>query len=151
VPDTQAQLREAFEYAAVARLATIDADDRPNVVPICFAVREGTLYSAVDQKPKRSRKLKRLANIAARPSVSVLVDHYSDDWAKLWWMAAEGQAVIVDDATEAALAIDLLCAKYAQYRAAPPRGAVVAVRIDRWHGWSAALGTTTRIEERAER
>ena len=151
VPDTGDELRAAFEHAAVACLATIDADDRPNAVPICFAVRDGSLYSAVDHKPKRSRKLKRLENIAARPAVSVIVDHYSDDWTQLWWMVAEGQAEIVSEAAEAALAVDLLGAKYAQYRTTPPTGAVVALRIDRWHGWSAALGTTIRIEEPAER
>ena len=151
MPDTGDELRAAFENATVARLATIDSDDRPNVVPICFVVREASLYSAVDHKPKRSRKLKRLVNIATHPAVSVIVDHYADDWTQLWWMVAEGRAEIVSDAAEATLAVDLLRAKYAQYRAAPPAGAVVALRIDRWHGWSAALGTTIRIEEPAER
>src|SRR5437763_4247439 len=72
--------------ARVARLATTDPDGRPHLVPIVFAIDGDTLYSAVDAKPKRSRKLRRVENARARPDVTVLVDHYDEDWAKLWWI-----------------------------------------------------------------
>ena len=76
--------------ARVARLATIDPDGRPHVVPIVFALEGETLYSAVDRKPKRSQTLRRIENARARPDVTVLVDHYEDDWARLWWIRLRG-------------------------------------------------------------
>ena len=96
-----------------------------------------TVYSAVDEKPKRSRKLKRLENIRARPAVSLLVDRFDDDWSKLWWIVAEGQAQILEPEGEAGKALQLLAAKYPQYEAASPQGAVIAIRVERWRSWSA--------------
>jgi PPOX class probable F420-dependent enzyme len=63
----------------VARLATTDPDGRPHLVPIVFVLHSGTLYSAVDRNPKRSRTLRRIENARARPDVTVLVDHYDED------------------------------------------------------------------------
>lgn len=144
-------LRAAFTRADVARLGTVDDSGRPNLVPICFALSGTSLYTAVDGKPKRSRKLKRLENIRAHPAVSVLVDHYEDDWSQLWWIVAEGRAEIVDDEAESATAIGLLSAKYAEYEASPPAGPVIAVRVERWRSWSAESGSATRTEAPAER
>src|SRR5207244_611648 len=83
--------------AKVARLATIGAGGKPHVVPITFAVDGDTIYFAVDAKPKRTTDLKRLRNIAANSSVSVLVDHYEDDWTKLWWVRVDGTARLLAD------------------------------------------------------
>jgi PPOX class probable F420-dependent enzyme len=122
----------------VARLATVDAAGRPHVVPICFAVDGDTLYFAVDAKPKRTADLKRLRNIAANPAVSVLFDHYEDDWSKLWWVRVDGAARVVGDAAEADRAIGLLVGRYTQYARTRPGGPVVAIAIDRMSGWSPA-------------
>jgi PPOX class probable F420-dependent enzyme len=122
----------------VARLATADLTGRPHVVPICFVVDGDTLYFAVDAKPKRTADLKRLRNIAANPAVSVLFDHYEDDWSKLWWVRVDGGARLVVDAAEAGRAIELLAGRYAQYARARPGGPVVAIAIDRISGWSPA-------------
>jgi hypothetical protein len=70
--------RQRFAAARVARLAT--ASRPPHLVPVTFAVDGDTVYTAVDAKPKRSRRLRRLANIEADPAVALLADHYSDDW-----------------------------------------------------------------------
>ena len=87
-PDVQeAIVRERVRTARVARLATTDPDGRPHLVPIVFVLDGQTLYSAVDAKPKRSRRLRRLANARERPDVTVLVDHYEDDWGRLWWVS----------------------------------------------------------------
>lgn len=130
--------RERFVASRVARLATAGADGRPHVVPIVFAVSaEDVLYSAVDAKPKSTTALRRLANLAANPCVSLLVDHYEDDWTRLWWARADGTARIADD-TEAALGLDLLTARYPGYVTQPPPGPVIAVDVTRWSGWSAA-------------
>jgi len=131
-------MRRRISEMPVARLATVDAAGRPHVVPISFVVDGDTLYFAVDAKPKRSSDLKRLRNIAQNPAVSVLFDHYEDDWKGLWWVRVDGAAQRVDDAAEAGRAIDLLVDRYPQYARARPGGPVVAISIERMSGWSAA-------------
>jgi PPOX class probable F420-dependent enzyme len=131
-------MRKRLGGARVARLATVDADGRPHVVPIAFAHDDENLYFAVDDKPKRSRNLKRLRNIAGNPRVSVLIDHYEDDWTRLWWVRLDGVAHVLDHDAEAQRAIDLLARKYAQYERARPQGPVVAIRIEHMTGWTPA-------------
>ena len=122
------------ESAPVARLATIRPDGSPRVVPICFALDGDTLYSAVDEKPKRTRRLARLADIERDPRVEVLVDHYDEVWARLWWVRLRGRARIVDHDERA---LELLSAKYLQYREHPPRGPFIVVEIDERIEWPA--------------
>ncbi len=122
------------EDAPVARLATVDREGRPHVVPICFVVDGDTLYTAVDEKPKRTRRLRRLQNIEANPRVEVLIDHYEDDWSKLWWVRLRGTAQIVEDPR----AVDLLAAKYVQYRERPPAGPVIAIEIEERSEWTSS-------------
>jgi PPOX class probable F420-dependent enzyme len=133
-------LRHRAEFAPVARLATVDAEGRPHLVPCCFALDGDVAYSVVDHKPKRSTALRRLDNIRASPAVCLLVDHYEDDWTRLWWVRLDGTARIVEDGPEHASAIALLCAKYPQYRATPPSGAVVAIDVTACRSWSATRG-----------
>jgi PPOX class probable F420-dependent enzyme len=131
------EVRARFEHARVARLATVDADGRPHLVPVCFALDRDTIVSAVDAKPKTTTALRRLANVRANPAVSLLVDHYDDvDWTRLWWARADGDARVVEDGAEHEHACALLVARYTQYRDAPPRGPVVAVAVRRWRGWA---------------
>jgi PPOX class probable F420-dependent enzyme len=124
----------------VLRLATVDERGVPHLIPVTFAVERGTLYTAVDHKPKSSRDLKRLANIRANPHVTLLADHYDDDWTRLWWVRVDGHARIIDGA-EMSGPVALLAARYAQYREHPPEGPVIAVTIDNWTGWSATPET----------
>jgi PPOX class probable F420-dependent enzyme len=121
----------------VARLATIDPDGRPHLVPIVFALDGETLYSAVDRKPKRSTTLRRIENARARPDVTILVDHYDDDWSRLWWIRLRGRARVLDDGVEREHAIALLRDKYPQYRSEPPEGAVLAVDVTETRDWTA--------------
>jgi PPOX class probable F420-dependent enzyme len=123
--------------ARVARLATTDPDGRPHLVPIVFVVDGETLYSAVDHKPKRSRTLRRIENARARPDVTVLVDHYEDDWRRLWWVRLRGRARVLDDGEERERALELLAEKYAPYQAQRPDGPVLAVDIIEIRDWSA--------------
>jgi len=111
----------------VARLATAGADGRPHVVPICFVLDGDTLYTAVDEKPKRTRALRRLRNIEQNPWVEVVIDHYEEDWSKLWWVRLRGRARIAERDERA---LELLAEKYPQYRDSPPRGPLIAVAID---------------------
>jgi PPOX class probable F420-dependent enzyme len=131
-------MRRRVARAAVGRLATIDERGRPHVVPVCFALEGDVLYSSVDEKPKRTRRLKRLQNIRLHPEVAVLVDHYEDDWSRLWWVRLRGTAHVIEEGPEHSRAVSLLKGKYAQYRTEPPHGAVIVVSIEEWRGWSAA-------------
>jgi PPOX class probable F420-dependent enzyme len=131
-------MRSRVDRARVGRLATVDAEGRPHVVPICFALDGDVLYSAVDQKPKRSRRLRRLENIRRNPAVTVLVDYYEEDWSRLWWVRLRGEARVLEDGSESERALALLAEKYAQYRREPPAGPVVRLDIREWRGWSGA-------------
>jgi PPOX class probable F420-dependent enzyme len=131
------ELRRRVEEARVARLGTVDAQGRPHLVPICFALAGETLYSAVDRKRKRSPRLKRLDNVRANPRVEVLVDAYAEDWSTLWWVRLRGRGRVLEEGEERARALELLAAKYPQYRADPPDGAVLAVDVERWTDWRA--------------
>lgn len=130
------EARQLFASARVARLATCDADDRPHLVPITFALDGDVILTAVDHKPKRTTKLRRLANIAANPRVSVLADHYEDDWSRLWWVRADGTAVVVEPGTsEHTDAGTRLAERYDQYRERPPEGPAIRITVSRWSGW----------------
>jgi PPOX class probable F420-dependent enzyme len=138
------EARRRFALAPVARLATVTPDGRPHMVPTTFALEGDTIYSIVDAKPKDGVALARLRNIEANPVVSLLTDDYTDDWDRLWWVRADGQARVVEHGADRERAIELLRAKYAQY-ADPllPFGAAMVVAVERWVGWVA--GSTLAV------
>ena len=105
--------RQRVASARVGRLGT--AGPRPHVVPVCYALVADTVYTAVDHKPKRTIRLQRLANVEATGRACLLVDEYHEEWTRLWWVRIDGPARVVDDAGEAARAVDALCVKYPQY------------------------------------
>jgi PPOX class probable F420-dependent enzyme len=132
---TRDEARKRFAAARVARLATVAADGTPHLVPIVFALLGETVYSVVDEKPKRTTELRRLQNVSETGRASLLADHYEEDWQKLWWARADGAARIIDPAEpEAQRAIEALLERYPQQR---PAGAVLAVDVESWTGWSA--------------
>ena len=130
-------MRRLVEQARVGRLATVAADRWPHAVPICFALRGEVAYSAVDHKPKRPGRLKRIANLQQTGQACLLVDEYAEDWSTLWWVRLDGLGRVVDDPAESAAAAFALSEKYPQYRERPPEGPVIALDISRWTGWSA--------------
>lgn len=132
-----------LEEARVGRLATADAGGVPHVVPFVFVLDGNTLYWAVDEKPKRSRQIKRLANIRVNPNVEAVIDRYGERWDKLWWVRAAGPAQIVETQEELDRALGLLAAKYRQYRKQPPLGPVVAIEVAKLTWWE---GGTTEPE-----
>jgi PPOX class probable F420-dependent enzyme len=132
-----ADMRERVEAARVGRLATVSPDGRPHLVPVVFALSGGTLVTAVDAKPKSGTRLKRLDNIRENPHVTVLVDHYDEDWSRLWWVRLDGEARVLDDPSSTRGPRGLLTGKYRQYRRQPPRGPFVSIRLRGWRGWAA--------------
>jgi PPOX class probable F420-dependent enzyme len=141
--------RASFRLSPVARLATVTPDGVPHLVPVVFAVdqvgAEGAdstditdvVYTAVDAKPKTTQRLRRLANIENNPQASLLVDHYCDDWAQLWWVRADGVATIHRDDEQMCAGYRLLRAKYTQYQSVPLNGPVIALAVRRWSSWHA--------------
>jgi PPOX class probable F420-dependent enzyme len=127
-------MRARLDAARVGRLATVRRDGRPHLVPCCYALVGAIVYSAVDAKPKSTLDLQRLDNIRAHPEVSLLVDHYADDWSTLWWVRVDGRATTVDGPDRAA-ALSALQAKYPPYRDTAPPGPVIAIAIDSLRGW----------------
>jgi PPOX class probable F420-dependent enzyme len=136
-----AEARQSFSTATVARMATVGPGGTPHLVPIVFAlIAENTVVTAVDHKPKRTLALRRLANIAANPAVSLLADEYGDDWDALWWARADGRARVGGTEQEPALrelAIDALVGRYVQYAQRRPSGDLIVVEVQRWSGWRA--------------
>ncbi|MDQ4143506.1 MAG: TIGR03668 family PPOX class F420-dependent oxidoreductase [Actinomycetota bacterium] len=138
-------MRRRVMDARVARLATVRPDGHPHVVPITFALHEDMIVSAIDDKPKTTATLQRLRNIEAHPIVSIIIDHYDDDWSLLWWVRADGTARIVGQGTDREKAISWLAAKYAPYLERPPRGPVIVVAVDRWTSWSGGKGDHSEV------
>jgi PPOX class probable F420-dependent enzyme len=130
-------VEEALRDGRVARLATVGSDGAVRLVPICFAVVAGHVVGAVDHKPKRTGRLRRLDDMVATGSATVLVDHYDDeDWTRLWWVRIRGRATVHDPGDPAADdAITALVAKYPQYRDRRPAGSVYRIGIDEVRSW----------------
>ena len=128
-------MRARVASARAGHLATVRPDGRPHVVVCCFATNADTVYSAVDDKPKTTRQLQRLRNLAAHPDAALLVDHYADDWTALWWVRVDGLGRLLSRDEEHARAMALLADKYEQYRRRPPSGPLIAIDILRWTAW----------------
>lgn len=131
---TATEAKSRFATARVARLATVSGSGIPHLVPVTFALLGQRVVFVVDDKPKSTTRLRRLDNIAARPSVCLLVDLYDDDWSRLWWVRADGTAAVLDTDDEA---VDVLATRYPAYVERRPRGPVVSIEVTAWTGWSA--------------
>ena len=139
--DLDTASRALLDRARVAHLATADQYSRPHAVPIVFAVSEGNFYFALDRKPKREddwHMLRRVRNIETNGRVSIVVDHYDEDWSKLAWVLLEGVATIIETGAERDAAALALAAKYPQYAGAALDGRpVVRVVVERTVRWRA--------------
>ncbi len=118
--------RRFAERGRRATLATIEPAGAPRPVPICFAL--GTepttrLYTPLDEKPKRvadPHRLARVRDLERDPRASVLIEHWSEDWAELGWLRLTGRVDIVEPdagpyAAERGSAIAALRDRYPQY------------------------------------
>lgn len=133
---TPHEARARFAQARIGRLATAGADGVPHIVPIVFAVDADRIVTAIDGKPKTDVVLRRIRNIEANSSVSVLVDHYDEDWSRLWWARADGHARVLGAGPETDAVLDLLRRRYPQYETVPLQGPAVIIEVDRWSGWT---------------
>ncbi len=133
-----------FERWPVARLATLGPAG-PRQVPVVFARAGGALWSPVDGKPKAAGELARVRHVRADPRVSLLLDHYAEDWRCLWWVAVSGEARVVrpEDPSldrEVAAAVSALRAKYPHYASVPvlrPPATLLRIEPERVRSWCA--------------
>lgn len=138
------QLSEAqarwLTTSPVGRLATASASGAPHVIPVCYAFDGQVIYSVLDQKPKSAPllRLRRVRNIQANPQVSLVVDHYEDDWQRLGYLMVTGRAEVLLDGDERARAVRLLREKYHQYRTMDvDANPVIKIVPDKIVGWGA--------------
>ncbi len=125
--------------ARTGHLATANAKGRPQVVPVCFVFDGQAIYSVLDAKPKTTplRQLRRVKNILANPQVSLVVDHYEEDWDKLQYILVSGDAELLESGEEWALAIAMLREKYPQYQAMDlDQSPVIKITPVRYSPWS---------------
>jgi PPOX class probable F420-dependent enzyme len=129
---------ELLETARVARLGLVDELGQPRVLPVTFAVAEGRIWSAVDEKPKRApgEELARVRWLRREPRAALVVDRYSDDWRELAWVQVLGDVAIVES-ENAAEALAALADKYAPYRDSEPPGPLLALEPRRCLSWRA--------------
>ncbi len=123
----------------MACLATVRPDGRPHLVPVVFATDGTDVVTAVDGKPKSGAPLARLRHLQADPRVSLLADHYEEDWARLWWIRVDGTAAIEGSGMEVGLR--RLVDRYPQYRKVPLPGPLIRITPMRISGWQAATRT----------
>ena len=120
-------LKTIINKARVARLATVDLECMPHLVPVVFVFdSDGSFYFIpIDEKSKRSRpeNLKRVRNIKENPNVALLIDEYNEDWTKLYFIMIQGKASIIggkkleqDEIPLLEKAHKLLRNKYPQYQ-----------------------------------
>ena len=113
------ELRRLATHSRVARLATADSTGAPHLIPVCYALDGETIYSVIDQKPKRARatNLRRIRNIILNPKVALLLDRYDEDWTRLWYVLLRGVASLIHRGPEHRWALTILSRKYPQYSA----------------------------------
>ena len=87
-----------------------------------LAVDPATVGATIDAKPKSTLALRRLDNVRAVARAVMLVDHYAEEWAALWWVRIDGRARVIDSGPEFDHALQLLAGKHEQYLRGAPRG-----------------------------
>ena len=128
---------ELLETERVARLAYVDDGDHPRVLPVTFAIADGALWSAIDEKPKRLAEPARIRYLERRPEAALLVDVYDDDWSLLAWVQLLGRIEIVP-VESSPEAMKALAAKYEPYAARTPPGPLLRLSVERALHWRAA-------------
>ncbi len=129
--------QELLATHRVARLAYVDDEDRPRVLPVTFAVVGDAIWSAIDEKPKRTPEPARLRYLARRPEAALLVDVYDDDWTRLAWVQLMGRVDVLPVA-ESPDAMTALAAKYEPYARKAPPGPLLRLTVERALHWRAA-------------
>lgn len=134
----RAEALDRLNGARVGRFASVVPDGRPHVVPVTFAVTDGTVVHMIDHKPKTTTSLQRLTNVETTPEACLLVDAYDEDWSALWWVRVDGAVSVERGGSRWEGARAALAAKYHQYRDAPPAGPAIFLSMDRVTHWASS-------------
>jgi PPOX class probable F420-dependent enzyme len=88
-------LKTIIDKARLARLATVDSECMPYLVPVVFAFDGKDYYILIDKRAKHSKpeNLKRIKNIQANPNVALLIDEYDEDWTKLYFAMIQASLI----------------------------------------------------------
>ena len=134
------QAQDSFlRSARTGHLATADVKGQPHVIPVCYAFDGESIYSVLDAKPKTTplKNLRRVRNILANPQVSLVVDHYDEDWKQLQYILVSGNAEMLESGEEWAQAIANLRQKYPQYKSMDLNNSpVIKINPARYSPWS---------------
>ena len=118
----------------IGHLATADVSGIPSVVPVCFALENDTLYTALDDKPKRTRRPRRVRDLEANPHVAFIADRYDEEWSRLGWVMIRGEAHTLESSKEFESGCELLRRRYPQY-ATMTLSPLVVIRILAVRSW----------------
>ncbi len=117
---TDPRVERKLRQARLGHLATAGPQGDPLVVPVCLASNGRAIFTPLDRKPKRlaPERLRRVRHIRANPGVALVIDHYEEDWSKLWFILIRGRASLMSrrGTRERREALALLREKYPQYR-----------------------------------
>lgn len=118
----------------IGRLATADTSGTPSVMPVCFALEDDMMYTAIDGKPKRTRRPRRMRDLATNPRVAFVADRYDEDWSRLGWVMIRGRGDILGSGTPFERGCELLRHRYAQY-ATMALYPLIAIRLLEVRSW----------------
>ena len=94
-------VKAIIDKARIARLATVDSECKPHLVPVVFAFDGEYYYIPIDaktkQEPSKPEKLKRVKNIQTNPNIALLIDEYNEDWTKLYFIMIQGRALLISN------------------------------------------------------
>jgi PPOX class probable F420-dependent enzyme len=127
--------RDLVSEARVGHLALLDERRHPRALPVTFVLIGDSVWSAVDEKPKRvaGGELARIRWLRRRPQATLLVDRYAEDWTRLAWVQLIGRVSVLEGVDPPAE----LIAKYEPYRCRPPTGPLLRLEVERTAQWRA--------------
>jgi PPOX class probable F420-dependent enzyme len=127
---------EELEVGRVARLAYLDADGQPRVLPITYALAQDAIWSVIDRKPKVQDVPARVEWLRREPRAGICVDVYHEDWTKLAWVQLIGEVDVLE-LDEDGAGLEALLDKYPQYHEEAPQGPLLRLSVERGMSWRA--------------
>jgi PPOX class probable F420-dependent enzyme len=132
--DLPEPVRALLERERRGVLTTLAPDGSGHSVPIVFVVIDDEIVTPIDRKPKTGRVLARVRNIERDARVTVLVDHWDEDWTRLAWVMVRAHAVIDPDAPPEV--VQSLNARYQQYAPDERPDALIRIRPTKLTWWT---------------
>lgn len=103
------RVAELIQWERVCRVATVNAEGMPHLVPVCHVVDGGKIYLASGSGGRK------VLNLRANNRIAVTVDVYTETWAHLKGVMVQGTAAIIERGPRFRKVRALLYRKYPQY------------------------------------